>query len=192
MHLPNIRKRTLSVLLVLPSGLTTLFSGCRRDVLWEGQSLNNPYTGILSIFSTRIRQGLSLPIFEDGRESRDFVHIHDVTKAFMSSVEISDSINSIINVGSGIPSSILLVAQNLVKAFSADNVIGKVTSNFRLGDIRHNYADISRLYSILNVVPSITLQQGLNRFAAWVQAQPLPIDQLEVANDELRSRKLMQ
>jgi dTDP-L-rhamnose 4-epimerase len=162
-----------------------------QNVYGEGQSLNNPYTGILSIFSTRARRGLPLPIFEDGYESRDFVHITDVTRSFIAAIEASSPINSIINVGSGVASTILEVASNLVNYFNSNSLI-EVTSNFRLGDIRHNYADITRLMSILDIKPLISLSQGLNKFARWAEQQPLPSDKLDVANEEMRSRRLMQ
>jgi len=162
-----------------------------QNVYGEGQSLNNPYTGILSIFSTRIRRGLSLPIFEDGLVSRDFVHIIDVVSAFVSAIEETFSIQSVINVGSGIKSSIFSVAQALVNAFGKSNQL-VITENFRVGDIRHNYADINRLSSILHVTPRIDLQDGLSRFVDWAKAQPLADDKLDSANDELRSRRLLQ
>ena len=161
-----------------------------QNVYGEGQSLSNPYTGILSIFSTRIRRGLTLPVFEDGRETRDFVHISDVTRAFIAAVENCESISSVINVGSGVASSIYTVASKLVSVFESDNKI-EITSNFRLGDIRHNFADINRLQSILKVSPSITLDVGLSKFVNWVKLQALPLDMLDTANEELRSRRLM-
>ena len=161
-----------------------------QNVYGERQSLNNPYTGILSIFSTKIRRGSELPLFEDGEESRDFVHVDDVTDALLRGVTLESPINTIINVGSGIPTSVKEVAQELSRAFGKEpNVF--VTGQFRIGDIRHNYADISRLKSVLGLVPKVSLKEGLKRFAGWVEQQPIPEDMLEKANQELRDRKLM-
>lgn len=161
-----------------------------QNVFGEGQSLKNPYTGLLSIFSTRIRRSLELPIFEDGLESRDFVHVLDVAAAFVAALEAPVAVNGIINVGSGVGTPIIEVARALCRAFDAKENI-RVTGEFRLGDIRHNVADISRLRQHLNIVPKISLDEGLARFAAWVNEQPLPEDQLGKANEELARAKMM-
>ncbi|MBW9064495.1 NAD-dependent epimerase/dehydratase family protein [Rhizobium herbae] len=161
-----------------------------QNVYGEGQSLNNPYTGILSIFSTRIRRGLELPIFEDGLESRDFVHVSDVAAAFLAAVEAKTPANCVINVGSGVATPVIDIARALCHAFETPENI-RVTGQFRLGDIRHNVADIRRLGERLGRVPAVTLADGLRRFAAWVSKQPLPEDQLGRANEELARRKMM-
>lgn len=161
-----------------------------QNVYGEGQSLNNPYTGILSIFSTRIRRGLHLPIFEDGQESRDFVHVEDVANAFCSAIEFEGVINQAINVGMGIKTTVRQIATQLSIAFGVEpNLI--TTNEFRLGDIRHNFADILRLINSLNFSPQISLADGMKRFAQWVNMQVLPNDQLGQANSELKSRGLM-
>lgn len=161
-----------------------------QNVYGEGQSLNNPYTGILSIFSTRIRRGLDLPIFEDGLESRDFVHVSDVAAAFAKAVQTGISLNCVINVGSGMATSVMNVAKSLCRAFGAEERV-RVTGQFRLGDIRHNMADVSRLRDRLGLLPTVELDQGLARFASWVGTQPLPEDRLDQANEELSKRKMM-
>ncbi|AZD09718.1 UDP-glucose 4-epimerase [Pseudomonas chlororaphis] len=161
-----------------------------QNVYGERQSLNNPYTGILSIFSTKIRRDSTLPLFEDGLESRDFVHVDDVTDALLAGLVVERSPNTIVNVGSGIATSVKEVAEELTIAFGKKpNVV--VTGQFRVGDIRHNYADIKRLNDLLGVRPKVTLKEGLKRFSEWVLQQPLPEDQLDKANQELRARKLM-
>lgn len=161
-----------------------------QNVYGEGQSLMNPYTGILSIFSTRIRRGLELGIFEDGMESRDFVHVDDVVAAIAASVLADRAPNLTINVGTGVGTGVLELAQALVAAFGGCSAI-RVTGEFRAGDIRHNIADIGRLQRELEIKPLINLEEGLRRFAAWVNSEPLPEDMLERANSELRARKLM-
>lgn len=161
-----------------------------QNVYGEGQSLNNPYTGILSIFSTRLRLGLPLPIFEDGEESRDFVHVEDVVQAVMRCAE-KDALNEVtLNVGMGVQSSVMAVAGLLCRLMQSE-IRPYVTGQYRVGDIRHNYADISMLEKMTGFVPSISLEEGMSRFCAWVRTQPIPEDLLEKANNELKERKLM-
>jgi dTDP-L-rhamnose 4-epimerase len=161
-----------------------------QNVYGEGQSLNNPYTGILSIFSTRIRRNLDLPIFEDGRETRDFVHVSDVAEAFVAATLAPVPINKAINVGSGVGTSVSEVARQLNLAFGGSSEV-QVTGQYRLGDIRHNRADITKLKENLRLTPNISLEEGLQRFATWVSSQPLPEDRLDAANTELKARKMM-
>ncbi|MEL6584474.1 MAG: NAD-dependent epimerase/dehydratase family protein [Pseudomonadota bacterium] len=161
-----------------------------QNVYGEGQSLKNPYTGILSIFSTRIRRGLQLSAFEDGEESRDFVHVSDVAAAFVAALDTPEPVNSIINVGSGVATSVLEVAASLSRAFGAEPDI-KITGEYRLGDIRHNKADVTRLKEMLGLTPQVDLDTGLKRFADWVLTQPLPEDRLAQANAELKARNMM-
>jgi dTDP-L-rhamnose 4-epimerase len=161
-----------------------------QNVYGEGQSLNNPYTGVLSIFSTRIRRGLHLPIYEDGLETRDFVHVEDVARAFLAAVRSLAPANQVINVGAGVRTSISEIARQLSAAFGAvpDLV---VTGEYRVGDIRHNCADISSLRAVLDCQPRIGLEAGLKRFVEWVRTQPLPEDRIEKANAEMKVRRLM-
>lgn len=161
-----------------------------QNVYGEGQSLNNPYTGILSIFSTRIRRGSDLPLFEDAEESRDFVHVDDVAESLLRAITCEVAPDTVINVGSGTPTSVREVAESLARAFGQEPRV-RVTGEYRLGDIRHNWADISRLKRLLGYEPRVTLDAGLRRFAAWVSEQPLPEDQLDQANAELKQRNLM-
>lgn len=161
-----------------------------QNVYGEGQSLQNPYTGILSIFSTRVRRGLQLTAFEDGLESRDFVHVTDVAQAMLLSLTLAKSPNTVINVGSGVATSVLDMAVCLSEALGHAPDI-RVTAEYRLGDIRHNFADIDRLGEVLGYTPQVSLRDGLRRFCDWVLTQPLPEDLLDRANAELKARKLM-
>jgi dTDP-L-rhamnose 4-epimerase len=161
-----------------------------QNVYGEGQSLKNPYTGILSAFSTRIRRGLMLPVFEDGAETRDFVHVSDVAAAFLAALQAERSPDQVINVGSGVATPIAAMARALSRAFGAPDRT-EVTGEYRLGDIRHNSADITRLGTVLGITPRVPLEQGLGRFAEWVRREPLPDDMLPAANDELKRRKMM-
>lgn len=161
-----------------------------QNVYGAGQSLNNPYTGILSIFSTRIRRGMTLPIFEDGQESRDFVHVNDIVQAITLSLENEAANGGTFNVGAGEPTSVLEIANLLVDVFKG-TVRPNVTGQYRLGDIRHCYADLTLIKERLGFEPKVSLKQGLEEFAAWVLSQPLPEDGLDKANEELIKRKMM-
>jgi dTDP-L-rhamnose 4-epimerase len=161
-----------------------------QNVYGPGQSLNNPYTGILSIFSTRIRKGEPLPIFEDGMPSRDFVHVADVARAVVAGLESGRAAGVTFNVGSGTPTSIREVAEMLVRAFQGRSRV-EITGQFRLGDIRHCYADMTAIREATGFEPTVDLEQGLRDFATWVARQPLPEDGLARANRELKERGLM-
>lgn len=161
-----------------------------QNVYGEGQSLTNPYTGILSIFSTRIRRGLPLPIFEDGKETRDFVHVGDVAEAVLRCVENLSQEGVIINVGSGTPISVMEVAQLLCRVMGSD-IVPHVTGEYRVGDIRHNFADINRLERATGFRPLVGLEAGITLFCRWVTNQPSSEDLLDKANAELKARKLM-
>jgi dTDP-L-rhamnose 4-epimerase len=161
-----------------------------QNVYGEGQSLKNPYTGILSVFSTKIRRGLALPIFEDGAETRDFVHVSDVAAGFVAALRHEKPPNTVINIGSGVASPVVEVARSLSRAFGIEPRI-EITGQYRLGDIRHNSADITRLRTLLGLKPLVSLEEGLRRFAGWVQGEDLPEDRLGTANEELQRRNMM-
>jgi len=161
-----------------------------QNVYGEGQSLKNPYTGILSIFSTKLRHGSELPLFEDGEETRDFVHVSDVAEALARALTAEKAPDSVINVGSGIGASVREVAGLLSDALGRPRNL-RVTGEYRLGDIRHNAADITRLRAILDFSPQIDLATGIGRFARWAASEELPEDRLDNANAELRERGLM-
>lgn len=161
-----------------------------QNVYGAGQSLNNPYTGILSIFSTRVRRGLELPLFEDGEETRDFVHVEDVIEAMAAALTTLTAPNAIFNVGSGVATSVAEVAAALSSALGQESRLS-VTGQYRIGDIRHNFANIAKLEERLGIVPNVSLEEGLAEFAKWVLSEPLPEDRLEQANGELVARGLM-
>lgn len=161
-----------------------------QNVYGPGQSLKNPYTGILSIFSTKIRRKLVVPVFEDGTESRDFVHVEDVARALRLALDCSGATGKTLNVGSGQPTSIRSVAEMLIRSLRGTSPI-EITGQFRLGDIRHCWADLTEIRAATGFEPQVTLEQGLAKFADWVEQQPLPEDRLAQANGELRSRGLL-
>ncbi|WP_027924128.1 NAD-dependent epimerase/dehydratase family protein [Pseudomonas sp. URMO17WK12:I12] len=161
-----------------------------QNVYGEGQSLNNPYTGILSIFSTRIRQGKSLPIFEDGLESRDFVHVSDIAAAISLSLFTETGPHDVFNVGLGAPVSVMDIASKLVSLLNG-TVAPHVTAEYRVGDIRHCYADMRHIQAVLGFQPKVGIDEGMKRFVDWVLTQDVPVDRLDEASAELRRMKLM-
>lgn len=141
-----------------------------QNVYGVGQSLKNPYTGILSIFSTLMLENRPINIFEDGMESRDFVYVTDIADAVIKSLDMPKSNSKIINLGSGIGTSVIEIAQILKKIYNSNSEI-HITGDFRVGDIAHNMADITKAREILGFSPTITLEEGLNKFCAWVLKQ---------------------
>ena len=143
-----------------------------QNVYGAGQSLLNPYTGILSIFSTQILSGQQINVFEDGLPSRDFINIEDTVEATFRSLKYDPANNEIINVGTGNPTTVLSVAKILVQKFGKDTDIN-ISGNFRIGDIRHNFADLSKMKRILNFEPQVSFEHGITDFTDWVLKQPV-------------------
>ena len=160
-----------------------------QNVYGPGQSLSNPYTGILSIFSTLIRNGKDINIFEDGKESRDFVFIEDVVSATILGIENNKANNNIFNVGSGIPTSVIEVANELIKNYDVDVKI-KISGNYRLGDIRHNYADLTKIKSHLGFNPSYDFKKGIKKFTTWVLTQEITESSFENSIQEMKDKGL--
>lgn len=160
-----------------------------QNVYGEGQSLQNPYTGIISIFYNRARQGLDIPVFEDGLESRDFVHVADVAQALSTAIDVELPPGAVINLGSGEPTSVIELATGLIEAACFDVEL-RVTGQYRMGDIRHSYADLTRARRWLGYAPRIALDQGLQRFCAWAAQQAVHEDRSALATAELRANGL--
>jgi len=160
-----------------------------QNVYGPGQSLSNPYTGILSIFSTRILNGNGINIFEDGKESRDFVYIDDVVAATRQAVEFNGFIQEVFNVGSGIATDVRTIA-DMLQSLLDQKVDVKISGQFRVGDIRHNVADLTRVQQGLSFVPAISIEQGLNNFATWVKGEKIQSDRYDESIRELREKGL--
>lgn len=160
-----------------------------QNVYGPGQSLSNPYTGILSIFSTRIKNGNSINIFEDGKESRDFVYIDDVVDATILGLEKESADGHSFNVGTGTATDVLTVANTLIEKYGTDVPV-RVSGNYRLGDIRHNYADIALARTLLGFEPKWNFADGIGRFAKWVDAQQVQEDKYERSIDEMKRKGL--
>ncbi|SNZ20152.1 NAD-dependent epimerase/dehydratase family protein [Cohaesibacter gelatinilyticus] len=161
-----------------------------QNVYGPGQSLSNPYTGILSIFSTRMRQDASINIFEDGKESRDFVYIDDVVTATKAAIEHPDmQLQQVFNVGSGVGTDVLTIANTLRQHFDAKSEI-TVSGQYRVGDIRHNVADLSKAQDVLGFQPTVDINQGLQKFVAWVKGEAVGKDRYEESLNEMKAKGL--
>ena len=160
-----------------------------QNVYGPGQSLTNPYTGILSIFSNRIKSHKGINIFEDGKETRDFVYIDDVVDATIAGMEVPEANGHVFNVGTGIATDVLTVAQTLCKHYGIDVPL-TVSGNYRLGDIRHNYADITQAKQILCFQPKWTFDAGIKQFTDWVNHQELQTDNYEASLEEMKEKGL--
>jgi dTDP-L-rhamnose 4-epimerase len=160
-----------------------------QNVYGPGQSLKNPYTGILSIFSTQIKNGNAINIFEDGKESRDFVFIDDVVDATVLGLECDEANNQVFNVGTGVATDVLTVAQELVRNYDIQVPIN-ISGNYRLGDIRHNYADLTKISKLLGFKPKVSFKVGLEKFAQWVNTQTVQEDMYQKSIDEMKAKGL--
>ena len=161
-----------------------------QNVYGPGQSLSNPYTGILSIFSTLIKNNKAINIFEDGKESRDFVYIDDVVQATYLGIEKAAADGEIFNVGTGIATTVSEVATLLVDYYGVEIPI-QVTGNYRMGDIRHNYADIGKIEKMLSFKPSYDFKTGLKKFTDWVNSQEVQKTTYEDSINEMKTKGLM-
>ena len=160
-----------------------------QNVYGPGQSLTNPYTGILSIFSTQIRNNNDINIFEDGKESRDFVYIDDIVDATILGLEKEEANYEVFNVGADRPVDVLSVAESLRKNYKSDVAIN-ITGNYRIGDIRHNYADLLKIKSKLGFIPEYNFHQGISLFCNWVAQQEVMEDKYQISINEMKNRGL--
>jgi dTDP-L-rhamnose 4-epimerase len=160
-----------------------------QNVYGPGQSLKNPYTGILSIFSTQIKNGNGINIFEDGKETRDFVYIDDVVDATILGIEKKEADGEIFNVGTGVPTNVITVANKLIENYGIEVPI-TITGNYRLGDIRHNYADLTRIENKLGYKPLYSFNEGIKKFTDWVNMQQIETDNYSKSIEEMKNRGL--
>lgn len=161
-----------------------------QNVYGPGQSLSNPYTGILSIFSTLILNNKPLHIFEDGKESRDFVYIDDVVAATFLGIEKEEANGQVFNVGTGVAITVAEVAKLLVELYRAEVPV-QITGNYRLGDIRHNFADIKKIENLLSFQPAVEFKTGLKKFIDWVHAQQIPTSTYDESINEMKEKGLL-
>ena len=161
-----------------------------QNVFGPGQSLQNPYTGILAIFSNLARGGQPIRVFEDGMESRDFVYIDDVVAATATALLAPLEGCHYVNVGSGESTTVLEVAEQINAYFGSRSTV-QVTGAFREGDIRHGFADLSKARHLLSYQPTWSFREGLKRFMMWAERSPPSTEGYERSLTEMRDRGLL-
>ncbi|HWC14826.1 MAG TPA: NAD-dependent epimerase/dehydratase family protein [Actinomycetota bacterium] len=159
------------------------------NVYGRDQALSNPYTGVLAIFAARYLNEKPPLIFEDGEQRRDFVSVTDVARACRLALTTADVAGEIVNIGSGRSSTVLEIAELLAKATGKDDIEPEITRKYRVGDIRHCFADVTRAREVLGFEAEVQLEDGLADLAAWLEGQ-VAVDRVDVAADELARRGL--
>jgi dTDP-L-rhamnose 4-epimerase len=158
------------------------------NVYGPRQALSNPYTGVAAIFSGRLLNGNAPMIFEDGLQSRDFVHVKDIVQGLVLAMERDQANYEAVNIGTGRQLTILDMANALIRELRV-NVQPQIVSQFREGDIRHCFADISKARRLLGYEPKITFENGVGDLVGWVREQHAQ-DRVATAAAELAARGL--
>ena len=159
------------------------------NVFGTRQALSNPYTGVLAIFASRLLNGNRPTVFEDGLQRRDFVSVYDVARACALVLDSPQSAGAVFNIGSGRSYSIREIAERLARVIGKEYLEPEITGKYRVGDIRHCFADISLARSVLGYEPQVPLEDGLEELAAWLDGQEAT-DRVEEASAELAARGL--
>lgn len=160
------------------------------NVFGPGQTLSNPYTGVLAIFAGRLLEGKAPLVFEDGLQRRDFVHVKDVVRAFRLAMEVPPASGAILNIGSGRSHSIAQVARLLARTMDREELEPRILSRARAGDIRHCFADISKARQVLGFEPRLSLEDSIPDLVTWVRRQQAR-DRVPHAHRELEERGLV-
>ena len=161
-----------------------------QNVFGPGQSLCNPYTGILAIFSNLARSGSSIKVFEDGQESRDFVFVDDAVEATWRCIAAEASAVGTYNVGTGNRTTVLEAAKEIVQYYQSGTHI-LITGTFRQGDIRHNFADLEKIRTAVGFAPRFTFRNGLQRFLDWAVERSEVLTGYESSLEEMSGRRLL-
>lgn len=159
------------------------------NVYGPRQALSNPYTGVLAIFGSRLLNGRAPIIYEDGNQRRDFVSVYDVARALRLALEVPEADGHAFNIGSGVSASVREIASRMANTLGISDLQPDVTGQYRVGDIRHCFADISKARALLGYQPQVTLDEGLLELAGWLGGQQA-FDRVAEANAELAARGL--
>lgn len=154
------------------------------------QALSNPYTGVMAIFISRLLNDLPPRIFEDGLQRRDFIHVSDVAKAFTTVLLAENRIWDVFNVGSGTSITVYEIAKLLAQLLHK-NIEPEILESYRIGDIRHCFADIHKIINEFGFKPEKDFKQGMLELIEWVKTCPLPVDFTEKSLTELKQSKLL-
>ena len=162
------------------------------NVYGTRQALSNPYTGVLAIFASRLLNGNAPMIFEDGLQRRDFVHVRDVARACLLALDgdAPAAAGAVVNVGSGTPRTVEEIARGVAAAVGRPDLRPQVTGKYRVGDIRHCYADTSLARDLLGFEAREDFAAGLAELSEWLAGE-VAVDRVEQATDELLRRGLV-
>src|SRR3954465_3069101 len=153
------------------------------------QALSNPYTGVLAIFAARLLNGKPPVVFEDGQQRRDFVNVRDVARAFVLALTSEAAVNHAINIGSGVSLSIMEIARALAQVLRLPQTSAEIAGRYRVGDIRHCFAETTLGRELLGYEARVSLQDGLGELAEWLRRERA-VDAYDVARRELETRGL--
>ena len=159
------------------------------NVYGPRQALSNPYTGVLAIFAARYLNDKPPLIFEDGNQKRDFVSVHDIVQACALCLDAPIGDDKVFNIGSGRPYMIRELAERMARVLGKENIEPQITGKYRVGDIRHCFADISLARARLGYQPQVSLENGMVELAAWLEGRAA-VDRVERASAELSERGL--
>lgn len=179
-----------TVLMVAQSIGMSAYALRYQNVYGPGQSLKNPYTGILAVFSNLARANELINVFEDGQESRDFVYVEDVVEATLRCIERDGTHVDRFNVGGGERVTVEQVAKTVAEYFESSSPIG-ITGDFRLGDIRHNIADLSYVAAELGYHPRWSFKDGVAEFLRWASGQEHSSSGFDQSLDELKAHRML-
>jgi dTDP-L-rhamnose 4-epimerase len=160
------------------------------NVYGPRQALSNPYTGVAAIFSGRLLNGRPPVVFEDGLQSRDFIHVTDIARANVLAMEHTEVAYEVFNIGTGRATTIRDVAVALSRALRLNNIQPDIVGGFRAGDIRHCVADIRKARQLLDFEPRVRFEDGLAELVTWVKQQAA-VDRVEQARADLHRRGLI-
>jgi dTDP-L-rhamnose 4-epimerase len=159
------------------------------NVYGPRQALSNPYTGVLAIFSSRYLNDKPPLIFEDGLQRRDFVSVHDVVRACLLCLDAAEMNECVFNVGSGEAYTVRELAERIARALGKEAIQPRITGKYRVGDIRHCFADITLARTLLHYEPRVSLEEGILELAGWLDGRTA-MDRVESASAELAQRGL--
>ena len=159
------------------------------NVYGTRQALSNPYTGVLAIFASRLLNDNPPKIFEDGLQQRDFVSVKDVARACRLALEVPGAAGQVLNIGSGRSWTVREIAERMSAVMGKEHIEPEITGKYRVGDIRHCFADIARARAVLGYEPSVALEDGLAELAEWLEGQAAD-DRVAEASAELAARGL--
>lgn len=155
------------------------------------QSLSNPYTGAAAIFASRCLNGKAPIVFEDGMQSRDFVYVTDVANAFVKAIDTKPNFSGAINIGTGRQLPLIAMANLIAEKLEAPSPI--ITGQFRKGDIRHCFADVSKAKRVLGWKAQVSFEEGIDKYIEWMAEQPRDaVDKVSEHIDDMVKRGLIE